>query len=50
LRSFIALARLERGREREGAELWVYDQGETTPARVVPPTFYDPRNLRLNLP
>jgi sarcosine oxidase, subunit alpha len=46
---FIALARLERGREREGAELWVYDQGKTTQARVVPFTFYDPRNLRLNL-
>jgi sarcosine oxidase, subunit alpha len=49
LGSFIALARLERGREREGAELWVYDQGNSTPARVVPPTLYDPRNLRLNL-
>jgi sarcosine oxidase, subunit alpha len=47
---FIALARLERGREREGEELWVYDQGKSTQARVVPPTFYDPRNLRLNLP
>jgi sarcosine oxidase subunit alpha len=47
---FIALARLERGREREGAELWVYDQGKTTQARVVPLTFHDPRNLRLNQP
>ena len=44
----IALARLERGRERIGAELLAFDQGAATPVRVVNPTFYDPDNTRLN--
>jgi sarcosine oxidase subunit alpha len=44
----VALARLERGRERLSAGLLAYDQGLTTPVRVVSPVFYDPENLRLN--
>jgi sarcosine oxidase subunit alpha len=43
----VAVARLERGRERMGEELLAYDQGTTTSVRVVNPTFYDPENLRL---
>jgi sarcosine oxidase subunit alpha len=44
----VALARLERGRERLAAELMAYDQGATTPVRVVPTAFYDPKNERLH--
>jgi sarcosine oxidase subunit alpha len=45
---YLALARLERGRQRMGEEeLLAYDQGITTAVRVVRPTFYDPENLRL---
>jgi sarcosine oxidase subunit alpha len=44
----IALARLERGRERIGAELLAFDQGATTPVRIVDPMFYDSDNTRLN--
>jgi sarcosine oxidase subunit alpha len=44
----IALARLERGRERIGTELWSFDQGVATLVRVVDPTFYDSDNTRLN--
>ena len=44
----IALARLERGRERIGEELLAFDQDVATPVRVVDPMFYDSRNARLN--
>jgi len=44
----VALARLERGRKRLSANLLAYDQGRTTPVRVVSPAFYDPENLRLS--
>ena len=44
----IALARLERGRERMGEELLAFDAGAATPVRVVDPTFYDSDNTRLN--
>jgi sarcosine oxidase subunit alpha len=47
LQHSVALARLERGRQRMGEELLAYDQGITTPVRVVNPAFYDPENLRL---
>jgi sarcosine oxidase, subunit alpha len=47
LANAVALARLERGRERLGEVLLAYDQGATTPVRVVEPTFYDPKNLLL---
>ncbi len=44
----IALARLERGRERIGTELLAFDQGAAAPVRIVDPTFYDSDNTRLN--
>lgn len=43
----VALARLEGGRARLGEELLAYDQGTTTPVRVVKPVFYDIEGLRL---
>jgi len=44
----IALALLERGRQRIGEQIEVYDLGERYAARVAPPTFYDPEGTRLN--
>ena len=44
----VALARLERGRERIDEELLAFDQDVETPVRIVAPSFYDPRNARLN--
>jgi sarcosine oxidase, subunit alpha len=44
----IALARLERGRQRMGEELLAFDQGAVAPVRVVDPMFYDSDNTRLN--
>jgi sarcosine oxidase subunit gamma len=39
---------LERGRERIDEELLAFDQDVETPVRIVAPSFYDPRNARLN--
>ena len=44
----IALARLERGRTRMNEELLAFNQGVTTPVRIVKPVFYDFENLRPN--
>ena len=44
----IGLALLERGADRLGESVAVYDQGSTVPVRVVSPVFYDPDNERIN--
>lgn len=44
----IALALLERGRQRIGEQVEIYDLGERYAAWVVLPTFYDPEGTRLN--
>mgnify|MGYP001208790415 CR=1 FL=1 len=48
LRSSIALAVVEGGRGRMGAELFVPMDGAIHPVRVVEPVFYDPQGERLN--
>ena len=44
----IALALLERGRQRIGEQIEVYDLGGRYKARVASPAFYDPEGVRLN--
>jgi len=43
----IGLALLERGFERKGETVTVFDDGRSFAARVVAPAFYDPRGDRL---
>lgn len=45
----IALALLERGRQRIGEQIEVYDLGGRHKARVASPAFYDPEGARLNV-
>ncbi len=44
----IALAVLERGRERHQDEVEVYHGGAVARAKVVAPCFYDPEGIRMN--
>ena len=43
----IGIGLLEGGFHRKGEEVFVYDDGRTTPARVVEPCFYDPAGERM---
>ena len=42
----IALALVERGRERHGRTVFAPLSGGTISAEIVPPTFYDPEGIR----
>ncbi|MGH8188941.1 MAG: hypothetical protein ACREUC_20455 [Steroidobacteraceae bacterium] len=44
----MALALLERGRQRMGEEIHLYDLGTRHTARVTSPAFYDPEGKRLH--
>jgi sarcosine oxidase subunit alpha len=44
----IGLGLLERGFSRKGEVVAVFDEGRTFEARVVDPTFYDPKGERMN--
>ena len=44
----IGLAMLERGHERKGEIVQLFDEGRLTLARIVEPVFYDPAGERLN--
>jgi sarcosine oxidase subunit alpha len=45
---WIGLALLERGAQRSGDTVRVFDQGRLVEARVVDPAFYDPAGARMN--
>jgi sarcosine oxidase subunit alpha len=42
----IALALIENGRARHGETVWASSLGQLTPARIGPPTFFDPQGRR----
>ena len=45
---FIALALVERGFQRKGEVVTLFDDGKTCKARIVDSTFYDSRGERMN--
>jgi sarcosine oxidase subunit alpha len=49
LDSFIGLALLTRGREREGEVVSVYNAGKIMRCRVCSPTIYDPKSDKLHV-
>jgi sarcosine oxidase subunit alpha len=48
-KSFVGLALLQRGHQRHGENVSVFNGGTVVRCRVCHPTFYDPANERLHL-
>jgi glycine cleavage system aminomethyltransferase T len=48
LKRSIGLGLLERGFERKGEVVTVFDHGRTFDVRITDPTFYDPNGERMH--